>query len=461
MKIFKVFRLMSLVLMLFLMGGSGLARELQSSGYSEAVSANASSAANAAWFNLEVDTPGNTGQYTSMAIDPSNDNTYISYYDYTNKTLRMAMNRGSSSSGNCGPDNSWLCQTVDSTYGVGTYSSIAVYSSTGEIGISYYDATNGQLKYAHGKICPTCSWSIETIDQPILFPTDRKGKYSSLKFNSSGTPYIAYYFENTSGVDALKVAYYKGSSGNCGVGTQAGKWQCDTIQSGEGVGQYASLAIDALGNRHVAYYDGVNGDLWYAQSGNMVNCGPGNTWLCIPVDAGSDVGQYASLYVDSGYHFHIAYYDATADKLKYAVDVGSGGNCGVFGSARCETIAAMPAGYHPMGVSMAEDAGSYPVIAYQSDNGSLNLARPLAALGLVAGSGNCGPENPFSTWYCETIDRSGTWIPYRNGDFVSIALHQSGLATIAYNEFVTASDGNLAIAYQRFQVFSPAIFMDH
>ena len=233
MKVQKLFKLMILVLILFLIAGSGLAGELQPTGSSAAVSASSSPAANARWFIDEIDTPGDTGQFPSVAINPLNDTTYVSYYDAANKTLRMAMNRGFGV-GNCGPDNSWLCQTVDSTYGVGQYSSIAVHPSSGEIGISYYDATNGRLKYAHGKICATCSWSIDTIDQPLLFPTDNKGKYSSLKFNSSGVPYIAYYFEITSGVDSLMVAHYKGSSGNCGVGAQSGKWQCDIIQTGEG-----------------------------------------------------------------------------------------------------------------------------------------------------------------------------------------------------------------------------------
>ncbi|MBE9473696.1 MAG: hypothetical protein IMY85_02310 [Chloroflexi bacterium] len=421
---------------------------------------NASPGANASWFNIEVDTPGNTGQYTSVAIDPVTDTTYVSYYDFTNKTLRMAMNRGFGV-GNCGPNNSWLCQTIDSSYGVGKYSSIAVNPSTGGIGIAYYDATNGNLKYAHGEICPTCIWSKDIIDKPLSFPLDSKGQYASLKFDSNGRPSIAYYFEITSGIDSLMVATYLGASGNCGYGPQANKWQCDIIISGEGVGQYASLAIDALGNRHIAYYDGVNGDLEYARTGNPANCGPGNIWLCYPVDAASDVGKYASLYVDNGGHFHIAYYDATADKLKYAVDLGAGGNCGIFGSAQCDTIDSMPAGSHPLGVSMAEDAADYPIIAYQSVDGSLNVARPVPALGLSGGGGNCGPENPFSTWYCKTIDPSGIWIPYRNGDFVSIALSQSGLATIAYHEFITSSGGNLAVSYQRFQIFQPLVLKNH
>jgi hypothetical protein len=470
MKARNVFGLMLSVVLLLVAVGSSLARETQPTEPSEAVGVNASSAANAPWFNIDVDTPGDVGQYTSVAIDPFNNTTYVSYYDATNKRLRMAMNSGFGSGGNCGPDNSWLCQTVDSGADFGKYSSIAIKPVSGggiyypEIGIAYYDATNGKLKYAYAKICPTCSWSKDTIDQPILFPTDNIGRYTSLKFNSNGTPYIAYYFENTGGVDALKVASMVASNetGNCGYGSAAGEWQCDTIKTGEGVGQYASLALDGAGNMHIAFYDAANGDLWYASDRIGTNCGPGgNKWICYPVDALGNVGQYASLYVDNGNHFHIAYYNATNDALKYAVDVGdSSGNCGVLGSVQCDTIDSMPTGYHPLGVSMAEFYAGYPIIAYQSKDGSLNVARPAA---VVPGKFlNCGLKNVIGyTWYCETIKPYYPLGPVRHGDFVSIALSSSGLATIAYYGFIFSSEGNLMVAYQRFTDFLPLVMNNH
>jgi hypothetical protein len=290
------------------------------------------------------------------------------------------------------------------------------------------------------------------------------GKYPSLKFNQLGYPSIAYYFENTSGVDSLKVASYVGGNADCGVGTAEG-WQCEPIQTGEGVGQYASLALDGAGNRHIAYYDGGNHELWMATSTSIgKNCGPGgNTWYCYRMSQNfKNAGQYASLYVDKNNNFHIAYYDADNDKLRYAFDSGGAvPGCGVGGSAKCDTIDSMWTGSHPMGVSMAEDAAGYPIIAYQSISGSLNVAQPRAALGLSVGGGNCGPEIPFSTWYCQTVKRHSPYTPYRQGDYVSIAVNQSGLATIAYFGFITLTDGNLAVAYQRFQVFEPVVMNNH
>jgi len=441
-------------MLLLLTAGSGLAGDPQPMGPSEAVGVNASVVANAPWFEFKVDTPGDVGQYTSVAIDTSRDWTYVSYYDVTNQALRVA--RHGYGFG-CGPDGDWGCLTVDSGPDVGKYSSIAV-DLIGSIGVAYHDATNGALKYAYLYDPGEFIYSKYTIDMGI-FPVSSTGLHTSLKFypGMAALPIIAYHFSNPSGVDALMIAWWSPEIGNCGHGSAAGQWQCNTIQTGEGVGQYASLAIEYVhGHKHIAYYDAGNGDLWYATDSSSANCGPENSWLCYAIDAANDVGRYASIYVDSADHFHIAYYDATTHMLKYAYN-GSGGNCGLFGSAQCDTIDDMPIDYgQPMGVSIAEDAAGYPIIAYQSDWGSLNVARPVAALGLPAGSGNCGPADPFLTWYCETIDRFGFNI--RHGDYVSIDVNSAGLATIAYYGsigWITDPGGDLMVAQQRLQVFMP------
>ena len=118
----------------------------------------------------------------------------------------------------------------------------------------------------------------------------------------------------------------------------------------------------------------------------------------------------------------------------------------------------MPSDYHPVGIAIAEDASGYPVIAYQSANGSLKVARPVAALGLPIEYGNCGPVSYlYPSWYCQTIHRSGQYVTYRNGDFVSIATNSAGLATIAYYEFITSTGGNLGVSRQLLQAFLPVV----
>ena len=452
----SLYGLMLVLLLLLTVAGSSHAHGLASRRSIATTGVNNDTAAQAPWFNSEIDTPGNTGQHVSVAMDESRGWTYISYYDATNQALRMARNGGPAPA--CDPNNDWGCLTIDSGADIGKYSSIAINPVTGGIGFAYHDATNGKLKYAYLKNPHLLVHSIFTIDVGI-FPVSSTGLHTSLKYNSNGTPFIAYYFENSGGADALMLAYYSVASGNCPEGGGGDEWRCETIITGEGVGKYASLDLTDDWEFHIAYYDEGNGDLWYATSVGEGNCGHyGTDWVCYPVSGSSaDVGQYASMYMDDSGSFHIAYYNATANSLMYAADVGSGGNCGILGSAQCDEIDAMPAGYHPMGISIAEDAAGYPVIAYQAANGSLNVARPVDALGLTAGAGNCGPENPFSTWYCETIDHAGTWITYRNGDYASIITNSSGLATIAYQGFITASGGNLMVSQQRLQGFLPLV----
>jgi hypothetical protein len=82
-------------------------------------------------------TPGENGFYTSIAID-SNNLPHISYNDQTNGDLKYAKKVG----------GSWVKEVVDSTGNVGSWSSIAIDPSSGRREMSYLDATNQALKYA-------------------------------------------------------------------------------------------------------------------------------------------------------------------------------------------------------------------------------------------------------------------------------------------------------------------------
>jgi hypothetical protein len=122
----------------------------------------------------------------------------------------------------------------------------------------------------------------------------------------------------------------------------------------------------------------------------------------------------------------------------------------------------MPADYHPLGIAIAEDPAGRPLIAYQAWNTSLKLARPLAALGIPPGGGNCGPEDLFLTWYCDTIDEHGSYITWRHGDYVSLDISPTGLAQIAYYGFIKDDSGNLRVAYQEpFRIYLPVIMKNY
>jgi hypothetical protein len=403
-----------------------------------AIGANTGSPASAPWFINTVDSPYDVGQHVSVALDPETGTPYVSYYEASHRDLRMAKYVGSG--GNCGPNNDWSCETVDSGGDVGKYSSIVVDPTDNLPMIAYYDATNGALKLAIGY---AFGWIIKTIDDPLL---GSAGLYASLELGSPTKPRIAYYFSNLMGADSLWYArYVGGGTGNCG----GNDYQCDPIDSGDQVGKYASLALDSSDRPRVAYYDGGNDALMYAYQS-------GGTWTIREI-LPTNSGQYASLYVDvdNGDLPHIAHYDRSNGTLEYAVYVGSGGNCGFNSSStqfewQCDEIESVGTSTHPKGVSLA--VADYPIIAYQSGDSVLKVARPAAALGLLVG--NCGPQDLFYTWQCETISLG---ISIGQGDFMSLAVNSAGLGTIAYYGSTTASDGNLRVAYQRLQVFLPLV----
>ena len=111
------------------------------------------------------------GLYSSLAFDQLG-KPAISYYDSTNYNLKYAHFNGSS----------WDLSIIDSEGAVGNYASLA-YNQAGTPGISYHDGTNDSLKYASFN---GISWDIDTVD-------DTGGEFTSLAFDTSGNPCIAYY----------------------------------------------------------------------------------------------------------------------------------------------------------------------------------------------------------------------------------------------------------------------------
>jgi hypothetical protein len=176
-----------------------------------------------------VDSSGDVGQYASLAFDTSG-NPSIGYYDYDNQALKWAFDDDDdgnwSENGwpmtladNANDDFGKYCShdisgtryfgfafykantqdllyyeydivtsyttgvDVETTNDVGTYCSLKFFSGTPKI--SYYDATNGDLRFA-SKLYP--HWSIAPVDS-----TGNVGQYTSLDSDGSGNASIAYY----------------------------------------------------------------------------------------------------------------------------------------------------------------------------------------------------------------------------------------------------------------------------
>jgi hypothetical protein len=156
------------------------------------------------WVVEPIDNIGRTdledvGVSSSIALDSAG-RPNISYYDMINLDLKYAYWDGV-----WGGAGSWNISTLDSTGDVGLYSSLAIDTATDTRHLCYYDFTNGNLKYAQ-KV-GAAAWEFQIVDGDVTdgdgINEGDVGYYCSIDVNGLGQPAISYY-DNSHG--DLKVA---------------------------------------------------------------------------------------------------------------------------------------------------------------------------------------------------------------------------------------------------------------
>ncbi|MPZ24181.1 MAG: hypothetical protein GEU28_11725 [Dehalococcoidia bacterium] len=295
------------------------------------------------------DTAGSVGLYTSLALDASGF-PIVSYYDFDGGNLKVMH----CNDANCVGDDESI--TFPDLIGdVGLYTSLELDASGFPV-ISYWDATNGDLKVMHCNDA-NCAGSNESITSPDTAGV--VGQHTSLELDASGFPVISY-LDATSG--DLKVMHC--NDANCDGGDES-ITSPDTAAAA--VGQYTSLELDASGFPVISYYDSTNGDLKVMHC-NDANCDGGDESIASPDTAGL-VGQYTSLELDASGFPVVSYYDEGSGHLK--VMRCNDASCAGGDESITSPDTAGNVGSH---TSLELDALGFPVVSYFDEtNADLKL----------------------------------------------------------------------------------------
>ncbi len=289
------------------------------------------------------DTAGDVGSFTAMALDSSG-YPVVSYFDATNGQVKL-LRCGNAA---CSAGNSIA---VLETVGSGSsYTSLAL-DAAGNPVVSYWAA--GQLKVAH---CgnTTCT-SGNTIAAPD--PTFNVGLFNSMALDAAGRPVVSYYSFPGGNLSVLHCGDAHCSGGNTVVSPAT------AFVNG------SSLVLDAAGNPVVSYADSQSRAFHLLHCGSPT-CSSGNS--ITTVDADQYAGQYNSLALDAAGNPVMSYVGPSGD-LRLV-------HCG---NPTCTSgnVTAYPStdGLSHLGTSLAIDTAGHPAIAYATGSifspGRLKLLR--------------------------------------------------------------------------------------
>lgn len=243
-----------------------------------------------------------TGSYSSLRLRGASETPTMSYYDATDGDLKYAEFDGAN----------WQVQVVDLAGNVGEYNSLALTpDSDARPRIAYWDGGNDVLKYAERDAAGT--WGTVTVDAGDI----EDGRYASLALDpTTGKPRIAYQ-ARIPGASFGTRAVLKYAFCNAADCLAAGNWTKVILVNaadGEDLGAAARLALVA-GVPRFSYYHQDNGTLHVGACATAACASAGVTTRQVD---GPDVGEEASLVLNSVGNPRLAYYDGGNGNAKYA-----------------------------------------------------------------------------------------------------------------------------------------------
>jgi hypothetical protein len=320
------------------------------------------------------------GLFTSIAIDPYNE-PHIAYYDATNGDLKYARK----------VYNGWQILPIDVSNDTGQYASIAVAKDASSklfVHFSYYDVTAQDLRYVKLSAESSLVLKRDSVDTG-----GDVGKFSSIALTNENDPQprISYYSSVDSKNTYLKYADYKSD-----------KWASENVTEANQLnGQFTSLALDKNNSPHISYLSVSSGKLKLAvpsSSGwsktEIASVDPnGNVFSSIVVDKNVTDGN-----IDA----RVSFYNAGTASLQFATQTASGWSVG--------------------NVDNAADLGAFNSLAFD------------------------GAGNPHITFFDDTHD-SLMYVKWNGTVWEGPSVVDQNSGAGLYNDIAISSDGKIHIAY--------------
>jgi len=349
-------------------------------------------------FVTSPDTSGDVGGFASLVLDSSG-NPVVSYYDATNDDLRIL---------HCGDPNCTSGNVITSpdTAGVVGDQTSLVLDGSGNPVVSYSDATNSNLKVLH---CgdPNCT-SGNVITSPDAGTITNL--FSSLALDSSGNPVVSYLDLSALSLKVLHCGDPNCSSGNVITlpdGPHAGRPL---------VGLFTSLALDSSDNPVISYLEHDNSS---SASLKLLHCGDPNCTSANVITSPAIGGVFSgptSLVLDSSGNPVVGFGTATGTLLVL--------HCGNPICQSSSTVITAPdtGGYF---TSLVLDSGGNPVVSYLDSD----FASPgLADLKIL----HCGDPSCSSGNVITVPDTATGSVPFKFGTSTSLVLDSSGNPVVSY-----------------------------
>lgn len=227
---------------------------------------------------LESNVGEDVGEYTSLAMSPANNLPVLAYYNSSSQSLRVVRCPTEDCTGVPGdgpgdidgPDPAVRIADDNPAADVGKWTSITLNAANVAM-VSYYDATNGNLKFVS---CTAASCTTPVTVDGAQAGDPNVGLYTDIAMGANGFPIISYY-------DATNAALKVASCTNAGC-SAATVTTIDDPATAD-VGHYTSIVVPGDGLPVISYIDVTNKALKLAKC-STPNC-TGTTTLT-PIDSG-------------------------------------------------------------------------------------------------------------------------------------------------------------------------------